>query len=74
MITETCQRWTEGRESRRPAGEVIRTSSYGTVTRDRAVETLCGWVSCQNVIAFGETLRAARAELPAALELLGASL
>jgi len=28
MITDTCQRWTEHRESRRPAGEVIRASEY----------------------------------------------
>lgn len=28
MITDTCQRWTERRESRRPAGETIRTSRY----------------------------------------------
>lgn len=28
MITDTCQRWTERRESRRPAGEVIRVSEY----------------------------------------------
>ena len=32
MITDTVQRWTEGRESRRPAGETIRTSRYD-VTR-----------------------------------------
>lgn len=28
MITDSCQRWTEGRESRRPAGETIRTAEY----------------------------------------------
>ena len=28
MITDSCQRWELGRESRRPAGEVIRTSEY----------------------------------------------
>ena len=28
MITDHCQRWTEHRESRRPAGELIRTSEY----------------------------------------------
>lgn len=28
MIVDSCQRWTEGRESRRPAGELIRTSEY----------------------------------------------
>lgn len=28
MITDTCQRWTLGREHRRPAGEVIRPSEY----------------------------------------------
>lgn len=28
MIVETCQRWTERRESRRPAGELIRPSEY----------------------------------------------
>lgn len=28
MITDTVQRWTLGREHRRPAGEVIRTSEY----------------------------------------------
>lgn len=28
MITETCQRFTEGREHRRPAGELIRPSEY----------------------------------------------
>ncbi len=28
MITDTCQRWTEQRESRRPAGELIRTSEF----------------------------------------------
>lgn len=28
MITETCQRWREHRESRRPAGELIKTSEY----------------------------------------------
>lgn len=28
MITETCQRWIEGRDVRRPAGENIRTSAY----------------------------------------------
>ncbi len=28
MITETCQRWTLGREHRRPAGETIRSAAY----------------------------------------------
>lgn len=28
MIVETCQRFTEGRESRRPAGEVIAPSAF----------------------------------------------
>lgn len=28
MLTDTCQRWELGRESRRPAGEVIRPSEY----------------------------------------------
>ena len=28
MIVEHCQRFTEGRESRRPAGELIKTSAY----------------------------------------------
>lgn len=28
MITDICQRWTERRESRRPAGETIKTSAY----------------------------------------------
>lgn len=28
MITPDCQRWTLGRESRRPAGELIRTAEY----------------------------------------------
>jgi len=28
MITDTVQRWQEGRESRRPAGELIRTAEY----------------------------------------------
>jgi hypothetical protein len=28
MIVDTCQRWTERRETRRPAGELIRTSAY----------------------------------------------
>lgn len=28
MITDDCQRWTEKRETRRPAGEVIKTSAY----------------------------------------------
>jgi len=28
VITDTCQRWTEHRESRRPAGETIQTSAY----------------------------------------------
>ena len=28
MITDSCQRWTLGREHRRPAGEVIRPSEY----------------------------------------------
>ena len=28
MIVDDCQRWTERRESRRPAGEVIQTSGY----------------------------------------------
>ena len=31
MIVETCQRWTLGREHRRPAGEVIRPSEYEVV-------------------------------------------
>lgn len=28
MITDTCQRWTDHRESRRPAGEVIQASAF----------------------------------------------
>jgi len=28
VITDTCQRWTLGRESRRPAGETIRAAEY----------------------------------------------
>ena len=28
MIVDRCQRWTLGRETRRPAGEVIRPSEY----------------------------------------------
>ncbi len=48
--------------------------TYGTVTRDRAVMTLCGWVSHQKVIAFGATLEAALTEFPAALAELGAVL
>ena len=28
MIVETCQRWAQGRERRRPAGELIKTSAY----------------------------------------------
>lgn len=31
MITDTVQRWTERRESRRPAGELIRPSAYDVV-------------------------------------------
>lgn len=31
MITESCQRWTERRESRRPAGELFRPSEYEVV-------------------------------------------
>jgi hypothetical protein len=37
MITETCQRWREHRESRRPAGEVIKTSAYDVVSLESAV-------------------------------------
>ncbi len=38
MITETCQRWTEGRESRRPAGELIKTSAYDVAPIASAAE------------------------------------
>jgi hypothetical protein len=38
MITETCQRWREHRESRRPAGELIRTSAYDVASIDSAAE------------------------------------
>lgn len=31
MITDVCQRFTERKESRRPAGEVIRTSEYDVI-------------------------------------------
>ncbi len=48
--------------------------TYGTITRERAVATLCGWTSCQNVIEFGATLAAARRDFDGALELLGAAL
>jgi hypothetical protein len=34
MITDSCQRWTLGRESRRPAGEVIHTSEYEVTAID----------------------------------------
>ena len=34
MIVETCQRWTLGREYRRPAGELIRPSEYEVVRID----------------------------------------
>jgi hypothetical protein len=34
MITPTCQRWSEHRESRRPAGEPIRTSEYEVIRID----------------------------------------
>ncbi len=34
MITETCQRYTLRRESRRPAGEVIQTSAYDATSID----------------------------------------
>lgn len=34
MLTDTCQRWTERRESRRPAGELIRTSAYDVAPID----------------------------------------
>jgi len=34
MIADTCQRWELGRESRRPAGELIRTSEYEVVPLD----------------------------------------
>lgn len=34
MITDTVQRWTERRESRRPAGELIRPSAYDVVEAD----------------------------------------
>ncbi len=30
--------------------------TYGTINRERAVATLCGWTSCQNVIEFGAEL------------------
>jgi hypothetical protein len=36
MITDTCQRYTEGRETRRPAGEIIRPSAYDAVAIDPA--------------------------------------
>ncbi len=34
MITETCQRYTLGRESRRPAGELIRASAFDAIAID----------------------------------------
>lgn len=36
MITDSCQRWTERHESRRPAGEVIETSRYEVAAIDTA--------------------------------------
>ncbi len=36
MITDTCQRWTERQESRRPAGETITTSHYEVVSLKHA--------------------------------------
>lgn len=43
MITDTCQRWTERRESRRPAGEVIRTSAFEVV--ELPVDTAISFVT-----------------------------
>lgn len=34
MDIDTCQRWTEGRESRRPAGELIKTAAYDVAPID----------------------------------------
>jgi hypothetical protein len=49
-------------------------TTYTRWTRELAIWTLCGWVSCQRVIEFGETLRAASAEFAAAYEAIGAAL
>ncbi|HET9062402.1 MAG TPA: hypothetical protein VFO62_03850 [Candidatus Binatia bacterium] len=34
MIAETCQRWTEKHETRRPSGETIRASAYDAIAID----------------------------------------
>lgn len=52
--------------------------TYRTATREEALERLCGWTSSERIREWGEAFRAARtaalAELPAALDALGAAL
>lgn len=52
--------------------------TYRTATREEALERLCGWASSERIREWGEAFQAARAaalaELPAALEQLGAAL
>lgn len=51
---------------------------YRRATRDEAIERICGWVHHQRILAWGKAFEATRqaaiAELPAALESLGAAL
>jgi hypothetical protein len=51
--------------------------TWRTLTRDEAVARLAGWSSWRSVVEWGKRYEAARqaaAELPAALEALGAAL
>lgn len=52
MIIETCQRWTLGRETRRPAGELIQTSAYDVVPLDE-------WSTARDFVAAHHYARTA---------------
>lgn len=48
--------------------------TWRTLTRDEALFRLCGWCSWRRILRDLATMERARAELPAALEALGAAL